>query len=133
MSDDPKAQKRLELLRGIYEEAQREADAARRVYVIELNKSSTVPPSLRFANLAMNDAILKYLVEEAPDGANREQIREALIAGGRAINKPTFERDLKNALGTKMSRSLIRHGDLYVPSGKKPSHRVDRHRRDREE
>lgn len=89
MSDDPKAQKRLELLRGIYEEAQREADAARRVYVIELNKSSTVPPSLRFANLAMNDAILKYLVEEAPDGANREQIRPRSSDRRRARNQQT--------------------------------------------
>jgi hypothetical protein len=130
MSNDLKGLRKLEALRVFYDEAQELAEPYRRAYVAALLETTDTPPSLRYVNLATIDAIKKFLIMEEPEGASPEQIRDGLIAGGFTWNKPYWERDLKNSLSTGVRHGLLlKEGNKYFPGDKKPSHRVNRHKR----
>lgn len=131
MMSDPKGSKtRFEMLRRFYEDAQKLAEPYRRAYIAALTEEPEIPPSLRFVNMSTNDAILKMLREESPDGADYDELREGLMAGGLSINKPNFDRDLKNSLKACVRNGiLLRSGEKYLPGKKMPSHRVNWHKR----
>jgi hypothetical protein len=130
MSNDPKGLDKIEVLRRFYEDARKLAEPYRRAYVAAVSETEGAPASLRYVNLTTIDAIKKFLVEEAPEGGTAEQIRDGLIAGGFTWNKPHWERDLANSLSTGVRHErLMKEGNLYFSGPKKPSHRVNRHKR----
>jgi hypothetical protein len=94
-------------------------------------QSEAEPPwTSRFCNLPTINAVLRYLNEEARDGATGPEIYEALFLGGCGYNAPNFERDLKNSLirATK-SGVLIKQGEKYHPGKKRPANLMNRHGR----
>jgi hypothetical protein len=130
MSDDRRTEQLIADLSALLNEIQRDARPIQET-IVKLRKVSTaIPWTLRFINMPLNKAVLQYLAQEAPNGATKEEIRDALISGGARYNMPNFDRDFENSLGASVrSDSLLKQGDKYFPGSKPPSSLTNRHKK----
>lgn len=132
MSDDPKTRQLIAGLR-----AQIDPDKRRILHVektiadlIRQDPAAEMSPSDRFTNLQLVDAVLKFLTEEAPDGATQAEIADALINGGARKNRPNFDRDLENSLIRSVRGDVfIREGNRYLIGKKRPAKNINRNKK----
>jgi hypothetical protein len=132
MSDDPKTRQLIAGLRAQIEEDEVRLLGVRKFIadLIRKNPEAELSPFDRFTNLQLVDAVRKFLLEEAPDGATRDDIADVLINGGARKNRPNFDRDLDNSLIRSVRADiLIKQGNRYFVGKKPPAKNINRNKK----
>lgn len=132
MSDDPKTKQLIAGLRSQIEPDERRLLSVKKTIadLIRQNPEAELSPFDRFTNLQIIDAVVKFLTDEAPEGASQGDIAEALINGGARKNRPNFDRDLENSLIRSVRADvLLKEGNRYFLGKKRPAKNINRNKK----